>query len=108
MGNRATAGTIQAGKIHLVTNHTHYMTGQLIQGTVEYELEKDMPADAILIDITGKERLLWDGYDPKATSKKHPGKIYLNTQIYKQQYVIHKFAPGSSVKAGKSQIPFKI
>jgi hypothetical protein len=42
---------------------------------------------------------MWDGHDPRAVSKKHPGKIHLKTVIYKMQYVIQKFATGL-VKAG--------
>jgi hypothetical protein len=78
----------------------------MITGHVSYALERDFPADSIVIEISGKERLLWDGYDPRAVSKKHTGKIYLKTVIFKTQYVIHKFA--GPIKQWSNKIPFSV
>jgi hypothetical protein len=57
------------------------------------------------LEIQGTERLLWDGYDPKAVSKKHPGKIYLKTIFYKMEYVIRNYSDGK-VEAGSGKYPF--
>ena len=76
MGNKAGTTEFKGGSLLVTLDHSHYMTGQLIAGHVSYVLETAFPADKIILEIKGTERLLFDGYDPRATSKKHPGKIY--------------------------------
>ena len=109
MGNNNSAGTTEFkdGTLAIELDHQHYMTGQAITGHVISNLEKPFPADSIIVQLTGRERIMWDGHDPRALSKKHPGKIFIKTQIYKLEFVIKNF-PDGQVKKGLQKFPFQI
>jgi hypothetical protein len=81
MGNNNTTGTseFKDGTLAINLDHQHYMTGQLITGHVVSNLEKPFPADSIVVQLMGHEKIMWDGHDPRALSKKHPGKIFMKT-----------------------------
>lgn len=81
MGNKNTTGTTEFkdGTLAIDLDHQHFMSGQLITGHVISNLEKPFPADSIVVQLMGQERITWDGHDPRALSKKHPGKIYIKT-----------------------------
>ena len=94
MGNKAGTTDFKGGSLLVRLDHLHYMSGQVVSGHVSYNLETAFPASRIILEIKGTERLIWDGHDPRANSKKHPGKIYLKTIFYRMEYVIHQFPEG--------------
>lgn len=84
------------------------MAGQKISGTISYVLEKEYPgAEKIVLELTGKERYIWEGSDDKHKSGKHSGKICIKQTTLRLNQVIHTFEKGKA-ESGKNAFPFTI
>ena len=70
------------------------MPGQRIKGVVSYALEKPFQADKLTIELTGKEQLIFDGYDDKHIDSKHPGKVCMKHTTLRLTQVLHSFENG--------------
>ncbi len=81
------------------------MAGQRITGTVSYLLDEPFHAEKITVELTGKERHMWEGSDANYFNKKHPGKICIKNTLLKMSIVVHKFTNGEA-KTGSEKFPF--
>lgn len=105
MGNKSGVTQFKGGSLLIELDNQHYVAGQRITGTVSYLLDDTFPAEKITLELTGKERHLWEGHDENHMNKKHPGKICIKSTLLKMSVVLHKF-PSGEAQPGCQKFPF--
>lgn len=88
MGGKQSLATFKGGSVLVTLDHNHYMAGQTISGQVSYVLDKPFPAEKLTLELTGTERLHWDGSDDKHKNSKHSGKICMKQNVLKLSQVL--------------------
>jgi Arrestin (or S-antigen), N-terminal domain len=72
-------------------------------------LNEPFPAEKLIIELTGKERHLWEGHDNMSMNQKHSGKICVKNTMLKLQNVLHTFPEGvATVKTEKFPFQFML
>lgn len=65
MGNSDSKKDFKHGSITVSVDHQHIMTGSKVTGVVHLKLDKEYPSDKLVIELTGKEKVIWEGSDSK-------------------------------------------
>jgi hypothetical protein len=83
------------------------VSGEPLKGVVSLLLDVPypMPVDKITVELTGKEKVMWDGSDSKQKDHKHSGKIVIKRIIIKIVQDITYFDKGL-VQPGLHKFPF--
>lgn len=85
------------------------MSGQTVNGHVTYLCDKPFPAEKLYIELTGTERLYWEGDDSAHKNAKHPGMICIKTNILRVTKVLSTFSETSfKTVHGKESFPFSM
>lgn len=65
MGNTDSRKTFKHGSVIVTLDNKHFMSGDTIKGEVSYKLLKDYPGEHLIIELVGKEKVMWEGSDKK-------------------------------------------
>jgi Arrestin (or S-antigen), N-terminal domain len=79
MGGNTSLPKFEHGSVLITLQNNHFMAGQTISGQVSYLCDKPYPAEKLQLELTGYERLMWEGSDDKSRSAKHSDMIYVKT-----------------------------
>lgn len=107
MGGKQGLPKFEFGSVLITLQDNHFMAGQRVSGQVSYLCDKPFPAEKFYIELTGYQRLIWDGDDERHRSSKHPGKIYVKLNTLRITQVLVNFSEGKMVQ-GREIFPFTI
>ena len=105
MGNSDSKKVFKHGSVTILLDNQHVMTGQKITGKVVCKLDKFYPSHQLVIQLTGKEKVIWEGSDSKHKEKKHSGKIVIKNKIITMPQTLKEFQDGK-VPTGEHSFPF--
>ena len=81
MGNTDSRKKFKHGSVIATLQHMHLMSGDTVNGEVSYKLLETFPGEHLIVELIGKEKVIYEGNDKKNASPKHPGKIVIKREI---------------------------
>jgi hypothetical protein len=105
MGNTDSRKKFNKGIVIIKVDHQHVMAGQRVTGNITCKLDEAYPADKLAIELTGKEKVIWEGSDSKHHDPKHSGRITMKHKILTLHQVVAQFSE-KRLKKGEHSFPF--
>ena len=79
MSENTSIPKLKHGSVLITLQINHFITKQSISSQVFNLCDKPYPAEKLQLELTGYERLMWEGSDDKSRSAKHSDMIYVKT-----------------------------